>query len=195
MKASDESPVHNCSEAIDALPRRKQSGPDKHMLMSPVESTRKRGNHSTTANDNIQFAELSLIGPHANSTSMSSTLTGTESITSYGPLDTINVEIASDDAHPQEIVFQSYETMRAQYPVVDNLNNATSVSNSNPYANAPLGFSYTQTLILDQVVGIHPVLFLAIRRSGYTYRCLKTLFTTNLRVRFRFNRSCLRPIK
>ncbi|MCJ1270250.1 hypothetical protein MMC22_010146 [Lobaria immixta] len=87
--------------------------------------------------------------------SLSNTSGGTEAMASYS-LDAINMGFASNGANPQGLVF---ETMLAEYPFDQSLNNAASASYPNPYANMSLRITYTQTLVL----GIHPVDFLAIR--------------------------------
>lgn len=172
--AFDEPPAHDCRRRIDALSRRGQSGPDKHMLVSPIEPIAKRGKHHASVNGSIQWAEMSFISPYANSIYMSNAMAGIEPMASYDSVDTTNVEFACSGANAQGIVFQTYETMRPQNSIVENLNNAISVPTSNPYANTPLGFSYTQTLTSDKVVGIHPVYFLAIyTASRCTYRSLE----------------------
>lgn len=160
--AIDESPAHDCRRRVDALSRRGQSGPDKHMLVSPIESIAKRGKYHTPVNGSIQWAGMSLIGPYANSIYMSNSMAGIEPMASYDPLDTTNVEFAFSGANAQGIVFETYETMQPQSSNVENLNNAISAPNSNHYRNTPLWPSFTQTLSLVQIDGIPPVDLLVI---------------------------------
>ena len=154
-RAGDELPAHDCRQILDALPQRGQPGPDKHALVSPVESTAKRGKHHSTVSGNLPCPDMFSVGPYGMPISPSNTSARTEAMASYS-LDAINMGFASNGANPQGLVF---ETMLAHYPSDESLNNAASAPYPNPYANMPLGITYTQTLVL----GIHPVDFLAIR--------------------------------
>lgn len=150
MRAGDELPAHDCRELIDASSWQGQPGPDKHTLESPIESTAKRGKHHSALDDNT-----SSLGPDGSSIPMPNTLAGTETTASY----LLSVGFANNGAIPHETPFQCYDPMLAQCPSV---NYATSAPSPSPYANTPLGIFYTQNLILDQIVDIQVLDFVAI---------------------------------
>lgn len=161
-RAGDELPPHDCRKQIDSLTKRGQSGPDKHTLVSPIEPTAKRQKNHRTVGDNLQGPDMLSVSPFGSSIFTSNTLARNEVMAPFS-LDATNMEFASNGTNLQGLAFQSYEAMPAQYPFVENLNDATSAPHLDPYAIMSLGTIYTQNLILDQVEGIHLVDFLAIR--------------------------------
>lgn len=161
-RAGDESPAHDCRKLIDSLTKHGQSGPDKHTLVSPIEPTAKRRKHHCTVDGNLHGPDMLSVSPLASSISTSNTLAGTEAMAPFS-LDATNIECACNGTNPQGLDFQSCEAMLALYPLVENHNDATSAPHLDSYAITSLETTYTQTLIVDQVEGIDPVDFLAIR--------------------------------
>ena len=129
------------------------------MLVSAVEPTAKRGKHDSTVSGNLQSPGTLSIGPYGSSNCLPNTLADAEGKALYS-LNVINVDFASNGANPPGAFLQSYETMPD--PSVEKCDDAIIASNSNLYANMPLGSSYSQTLAFDRIGGIHLVDFLTI---------------------------------